>query len=241
MDPHPAGGRTQLAYLWISRPSMPKEKKSPWRSRLCDGGWLAWQRTKNRTAAPGTSAGLGEHQGDGVVVRTCSVADELGRLQFEKDEPAVAIRPTGQTGRRFRRFGRLGSERTCLAAKPYETTSGAWIARAGASDGVKSVVSSTMRARADVHTRARPRGCDGPGSRSRPSRAQLEGVDRWRHTVCSALEDIRVGSKTGRRLLPTTAVGVLRTRGFTSSGSLSCRRSMLGLDRAAEAMRQAGS
>jgi hypothetical protein len=107
--------------------------------------------------------------------------------------------------------------------------------------GVKSVVSSTMRARADVHTRARPRGCDGPGSRSRPSRAQLEGVDRWRHTVCSALEDIRVGSKTGRRLLPTTAVGVLRTRGFTSSGSLSCRRSMLGLDRAAEAMRQAGS
>jgi len=52
--------------------------------------------------------------------------------------------------------------------------------------GVKSVVSSTMRARADVHTRARPRGCDGPGSRSRPSRAQLEGVDRWRHTVCSA-------------------------------------------------------
>jgi len=27
-------------YVWISRPSMPKEKQSPWRSGPCDGSWL---------------------------------------------------------------------------------------------------------------------------------------------------------------------------------------------------------
>ena len=36
--------------------------------------------------------------------------------------------------------------------------------------------------------------------------------------MCSALEDIRVGSKTGRRLLPTTAVGVLQDQRFHKLG-----------------------